>query len=80
MDDLDAVAVGVVKVQRSRAVAVCLRARLQRDAAALEKRSPPVDIVRAADNQSEMIERPRADTQVGPYMASTHVAPYTASL
>ena len=67
VNNLDAVPVWILEIERPRAVAVRFRCRLQRHAAALEKRRPPIDIVRRADNQAEMIERSaRANTWVGP--------------
>ena len=57
VNDLDAVAVRIAEVARPRAVAMGARLRIDRDAAALEKRRPPIDIVRLPHNQAEMIER-----------------------
>ena len=68
VNDLDLVPVGIAEVARPRAVAMRARLRIECDALALQKRRPPIDIVRRPHDQTEMIQRTWADTRVGRYI------------
>ena len=59
VDDLDLVAIRIAEVARPRAVAMRARLRVQRDAAALQKRCPAIDVLGRSHDQPEMIERRR---------------------
>ena len=59
MDDLDAVAVGILEIAGPGAVAMRARLRVENDAAALEKAAHRSTSSGGADDQPEMIERSR---------------------
>ena len=65
MDDLDAVAVGILEVEGPGAVAMRARLRLEDDAAALEKARPSIHVGGGSDDQPQMIERSRRDALPG---------------
>src|SRR5262245_4308759 len=60
MNDLDGIPVRILEVAGPRAVAMRARLRVDRDAVALEKRRPCVDIFRPAHDEPEMIQRVHA--------------------
>ncbi len=68
MNDLDAVAVGIVEIAGARAVAMRFGLRGHHNAVPFQIHRPAIHIGGLAHDQSEMIERARADTLVGPYV------------
>jgi len=57
MDDLDAVPVRIAEVTGARAIAMGTGSGIDRDAAALEKSRPSIDILRFPYDETQMIER-----------------------
>ena len=56
MNDLDLVPVGIAEVARPGAVAMRARLRIEHDALTLQKRRPPIDVIRRPHDQAEVIQ------------------------